>query len=137
MLSTDQFFDRFGDLDWIGVVVGTVAAMIIGTLWYGPLFGKPWSRAAGVRMDSSPPPAKIAATAIYMVVLNVGLAWWGVADDFGHAIVMGLALGVLIILPVLLSAVIWARRSPLVLLIDVAHWFVIIAVCTFVQGLFV
>jgi len=29
-------------IDWVGVIVATVAAMVIGGLWYGPLFGKQW-----------------------------------------------------------------------------------------------
>jgi hypothetical protein len=136
VLTFDVFFDRLGDLDWLGVIVGTLVAMAVGTLWYGPLFGKVWSRAAGVTMASSPPPAKVAATAIYMFVLNVGMAWWGVADDIEYALVLGLALGILVIAPALFSAVVWAKRSPVVFAIDTAHWFVIIAVCSFVQGLF-
>ena len=27
-------------VDWVGVIVATAVAMVIGGLWYGPLFGK-------------------------------------------------------------------------------------------------
>lgn len=29
-------------IDWVGVIVAMVAAMMVGGLWYGPLFGKSW-----------------------------------------------------------------------------------------------
>lgn len=29
-------------VDWVGIVVATVAAMVIGGVWYGPLFAKSW-----------------------------------------------------------------------------------------------
>jgi hypothetical protein len=29
-------------INWIAIAIATVVAMIIGWLWYGPLFGKTW-----------------------------------------------------------------------------------------------
>ncbi|MCA1706579.1 MAG: DUF1761 domain-containing protein [Actinobacteria bacterium] len=37
----------WGSIPWLGVIVAVVAAQIIGFLWYGPLFGKPWRAAMG------------------------------------------------------------------------------------------
>ncbi len=31
-----------------GVLVGAISAMIVGAIWYGPLFGKEWSKLTGV-----------------------------------------------------------------------------------------
>ena len=33
---------QFGQISWIAWVLGAVAFMAVGFLWYGPLFGKPW-----------------------------------------------------------------------------------------------
>lgn len=30
------------DVSWIAVVVGTLVAFMLGSVWYGPLFGKAW-----------------------------------------------------------------------------------------------
>jgi Protein of unknown function (DUF1761) len=38
----------WGAIPWVGVIVAVVAAQVIGFLWYGPLFGKPWRAAMGV-----------------------------------------------------------------------------------------
>lgn len=32
----------FNQINWLAVIVGTVAFMVLGFLWYGPFFGKPW-----------------------------------------------------------------------------------------------
>ncbi len=34
-------------INWIAVIVGVILANVLGFLWYGPLFGKPWMRAIG------------------------------------------------------------------------------------------
>lgn len=34
------------DINWLAIVVATVAAMAFGYLWYGPLFGKKWMKLA-------------------------------------------------------------------------------------------
>jgi len=33
------------------VVVAAIATMIIGSLWYGPIFGKPWAKMMGFDME--------------------------------------------------------------------------------------
>jgi len=35
-------------ISWIAVIASTVAAFVLGGLWYGPLFSKPWMREMGV-----------------------------------------------------------------------------------------
>lgn len=34
-------------VNWLAVIVAAAASFVIGSLWYGPLFGKTWMRAAG------------------------------------------------------------------------------------------
>jgi hypothetical protein len=40
------------DINYLAVLVAAVASMIIGYLWYGPLFGKAWAR--GMGWDTNP-----------------------------------------------------------------------------------
>jgi hypothetical protein len=35
------------DINYLAVLVAGVASMIIGYIWYGPLFGKAWARGMG------------------------------------------------------------------------------------------
>lgn len=40
-----------GSVNWLGVVVGMLLSMVMGTLWYGPLFGNLWMRLIGKTAD--------------------------------------------------------------------------------------
>jgi uncharacterized membrane protein YpjA len=31
-----------GEVNWLAVIVCAVLSMVIGFIWYGPLFSKPW-----------------------------------------------------------------------------------------------
>ena len=35
-------------VSWLAVVVAAFLTFVLGGLWYGPLFGKPWMRASGM-----------------------------------------------------------------------------------------
>ena len=41
----------FSNIPWIAVAVAIVANMVLGFLWYGPIFGKAWMAAVGKQMD--------------------------------------------------------------------------------------
>ena len=41
-------------LNWIAIVVAVLASWIVGGLWYGPIFGKPWKKEMGVPPDAKP-----------------------------------------------------------------------------------
>ena len=36
------------EISWIAVIAATIIAFVVGGLWYGPLFLKPWQREAGI-----------------------------------------------------------------------------------------
>ncbi|HRH55712.1 MAG TPA: DUF1761 domain-containing protein [Candidatus Paceibacterota bacterium] len=37
-------------INYWAVLVAAVAAVVLGAMWYGPLFGKQWMRLAGIQM---------------------------------------------------------------------------------------
>lgn len=37
-----------GEINYLAVFVAAVAYMVLGFLWYGPLFGKPWMKLIGM-----------------------------------------------------------------------------------------
>jgi mannitol-specific phosphotransferase system IIBC component len=41
----------FAQVNWIAVVLGAAFSMLLGVLWYGPLFGKIWLRSIGKKAD--------------------------------------------------------------------------------------
>lgn len=40
------------DINYLAVVVAAVASMVLGFLWYGPVFGKPWMQLMGFTKES-------------------------------------------------------------------------------------
>lgn len=40
-------------IPWLAVIVCAVSTFVLGGLWYGPLFGKPWMRASGVTPEQA------------------------------------------------------------------------------------
>lgn len=36
-------------VSWLAILLATLAAMVIGWVWYGPLFGKQWRKSAGLK----------------------------------------------------------------------------------------
>lgn len=40
-----------GDINYLAVLLGAVAFWLIGAIWYGPLFSKPWKAAIGMTAE--------------------------------------------------------------------------------------
>lgn len=40
------------DVNYVAVLVAAVVAMVIGYVWYGPLFGKTWGELTGVKPEN-------------------------------------------------------------------------------------
>ena len=46
--------EDFASLNWLAIGVGTIAAFLLGWLWYSPLvFGTKWAAGSGVTLDSA------------------------------------------------------------------------------------
>jgi hypothetical protein len=133
MFTFDAFFDHLSDADWLGIIVATIATMVLSWLWYAPLFGKAWASATGTTAGDMDP-KKVAITGITLLVFNFGLSFF-VVDDLEHALVMGLIFGVLLIAMALYASVVWAGRSAVGYLIDATYWVAVVIVGAFVQGL--
>ena len=117
-MTFSDFFDRLGNLDWLAVLVGAIVFMVLGALWFGPLFGKQWSAGTGKpRMSGIPQANKLVGTFAYSFVVSAIL------------------LGVFMIGAAAYAAVVWMDEKVGVWIINVGFWFVGIAVVNFVQGL--
>lgn len=77
----------FAQVNWVAILLGGVFSMILGFLWYGPLFGKLWLRSIGKKQEelkSSPQMYIIAfvaalAAGYVLAVLTGALGvslWW-------------------------------------------------------------
>ena len=65
-------------MNWIGIILATVAALVIGSLWYGTwAFGKSWMALAGHRMGEGQQPGPLyALTAVAALLEAITLSWF-------------------------------------------------------------
>jgi hypothetical protein len=54
-------------INLLAVIVSAVVTMILGGLWFGPFFGKPWMRLMGFPADMQKP-AQGAITKMYLIM---------------------------------------------------------------------
>jgi hypothetical protein len=46
------------DINYLAVLVCAVLSMLVGGIWYGPLFGKKWMEIVGIKIEDMTPLAK-------------------------------------------------------------------------------
>ncbi len=62
-------------INYWAVVIAAVVNVILGWLWYGPLFGKSWGKMSGVSMDKKPGSGTMAKGMVFMVIGSLLMAW--------------------------------------------------------------
>lgn len=109
----------FANINMLAVVVCAVAALALGFVWYGPLFGKKWMRVMG--SDQMSPEAmekmKKAAMKLYVVQFLLSLFQAFVLAHFVSG--FGIATGILgsvwiwagFVMPTIAAACMWTSDS--------------------------
>jgi len=113
------------DVNWVAVLISTIAAFIAGGLWYGPLFSKPWMREMGVGRDfkpNLPRPVLFGAAILFNFIAAVVFgAFIGPDPSAGLAIGAGLAVGIAWVAPCMATAYLFASRSLTLTLVDAGY----------------
>lgn len=110
-------------INYWAVLVATVAAIVLGTAWYGPLFGKQWMRIVGISMGEMTPAVKQSMMKSYAILaITTFVMAFVLAHALSFASEITEAEGVLasvttaiwvwlgFIVPVTLSSVLWENR---------------------------
>src|SRR5918992_1909646 len=92
--------DVLGELNWLAVIVATIAFYALGAVWYAPpVFGRAWQRAAGAAPPEQTRPGAAyyvgpLVTCLLSTVATAMLANATGTDTLGEAIVLGLVVGI-------------------------------------------
>ena len=92
--------DILGDLNWLAVLVATIAYFALGAIWYAQgVFGKAWMRGAGVTIPEGqrPGPEVFVVPLIANVLATITTAAIATAtgsNTVGEGIVLGLMVGI-------------------------------------------
>jgi len=108
----------FDSISWVGVAAAVAASFVLGFVWYGPLFSKPWLRELGkteedMRADGGELGPILAVQLVATVITATVLAI--IIERFGTGIPTGLTIGVLcaagLVATAKLSDVLFAQTS--------------------------
>jgi hypothetical protein len=116
------------DINWLAVVVGILAFFVVGALWYGVLFGKPWQRETGV--TERPQGAGVARVmgltllAEFVVVLTLAHLFAFLHPDDHVKMMIATGFGLAIMTPAIAINYVHQRKSLTLFLIDASHFVV-------------
>ena len=124
-------------VNYWAVLVSAVATMVVGSLWYGPLFGKMWMKMMGFTessmksMDMTPARAMTIAlisslVASYVIAHFIGLLGVASFADGGWQFAFWAWLG--LVMPVVLGGWLWEGKPFKLLVLNAAHQLVNIVV---------
>ncbi len=113
------------EINYLAVVVATVANFFFGFLWYTPLFGKAWAKELGITVTGPPPAGALAKGMIMNVIGNFLMAYvfahnnaaWGFVPGMSEASNLDIILSSGIFtwlgfyMPVDLNRVAWEQKS--------------------------
>lgn len=123
--------------NWLAVLAAAVLSMVLGFLWYGPLFGKPWMAAMGWTEEKAKEQGKGMGKAYGLMFVLALLASIGLADvvklaggrvTIPEGTLLGLATAIAFVVTTNLPAVFFEGRPKKVFGIYASYqvvWFVL------------
>lgn len=124
-------------INWWAIIVSMIASVVIGFVWYGPLFGKAWMRETGIKMPekgespnmTKPVVMSLVGALLMAYVLNhslvFGNAYLG-TSGVGAGLQTAFWLWLGFIVPAMLSFVAWEGKSWKLFSIQAGYWLVLL-----------
>ncbi len=116
-------------VSWLGIFLAVVAAMAIGSIWYGPLFGKKWMKLVGLKRGESSPTGPMLVMLGLAIIQAFVVAHFIVYVGYFYPDYSGLSVGLLtglwtfvgLIVPALVSKAIFEKGSMELLKINLGN----------------
>ena len=125
---------EFANVNWIAVIVGTIAAFLVGWLWYSPkLFGKGWAEGSGVELGSaqSMPVFAMVSQLVALFLMSIVI---GITAGIEH--LMTAIIAILAAAGFVMSAGAFVKKSNYALGVDFGYIVVAGIVMIICQGIF-
>lgn len=129
-------------INYLAILAAVVVNMVVGFLWYGPVFGKAWVRLSGLPADFKPTSAAmIRATLLQLIgaflmaycLAHSAEVWrpsvWNAGADhpsYIYGIMAGFFTWLGFILPVLFGSVAWEGKSWKLLALNAGYYFIVL-----------
>ena len=122
------------DVNYLAVLVAAISQMIIGAIWYGPLFGKQWMSLSKIKMDKkSMQKMKEKAKHSYVVMFIGSIITAMVFSyiiDYAEAttVIDGMIGGIWIwlgfVVPLLAGSVIWENKPKGLYYLNIGYYLI-------------
>ena len=122
-------------MSYIGILVSAIASMIIGSLWYGPLFGKQWLKLSNFTKQQIADGKKRMSAKLYFLGFLASLLTAYVLGGLMGALRTGTIKGALLLgslvwlgfyVTTLSGSVLWEGKPFKLYLINIVYWLVTI-----------
>ena len=126
------------NVNWVSFIIAVLIPMILGFIWYNPkVFGKAWMESIGMTEEKAKQ-ANMAVVFGLSLVLSALLAFFminfcngegqeGEFDTFKHGAFHGVFIGLVVIMPVMVTNGLFEQKSAKNMMINVAYWLVALA----------
>jgi len=122
------------NINWLAVVLGTVAFFVVGAIWYSLLFGKVWQREVGLSNEQLKAGANmplifgLCFLLEFVVVLTLGHMFAFLQPSAHQKMMLATGFGLAIMTPAIGINYLYQRKSLKLFLIDAGHFVVGMAV---------
>jgi hypothetical protein len=119
-----------GPMNWLAVVLGTVAFFAVGAIWYSALFARPWQREVGLgtaQLTAGRNMMLTMGTCLlleFVVVLMLGHLFARIQPGDHAKMMMATGFGLAVMAPAIGINYLYQRRSLKLFLIDAGHFVV-------------
>lgn len=121
-------------VSWIGVLVGAIAAFLLGWLWYSPwLFGEKWAAGVGVDLGKAGdmPVGAMATQALGLVLMS-----WFVGVTAASNLLLTVILATVSFAVLAYSGGMFTRKSAYARNVDAGFWIAALVVMILAQAIF-
>ncbi len=129
----------FGEVNLVRVLIAAIVSMIVGSLWYGPLFGKTWMKLMGINKNSINKSKKKGMWKSYLVmfigslinfsVLGILVSVFG-ATNVSGAMKVGFLVWIGFVLPLMLGSVLWEGKPVKLYFLNAAYQLVMLLIAS-------
>lgn len=121
------------EINYLAVLASGVIMMVLGYLWYGPLFGKPWMKLVGITKSDMEKSKKKSMVKEYVLMAISSLVLAYVFDHiliaFGSSTLVMALQGAIwtwlgFVATTMLGGVLWLKRSLNLYFIDAGYYLV-------------
>lgn len=121
-------------VSWLGVIVGAIAAFLVGWLWYSPkLFGEKWAEGSGVKLGAA---QEMPVGAMVAQIVGLFLMSWFVGVTAASDALLTVILGTVAFTVLAYSGNMFSQKSPYARATDAGYWIVALVVMVIAQGIF-